>query len=108
MQPSLLQRLRLSYKPELPLLLQDLSCVSFETIAANKVRGIRAVLYHGNNRKLLITSKEHDDCNVLCLGARFVNKKEAKSDILLWLKTKFTYADRHRRRLNKIKRYESS
>lgn len=77
-----------------------------ECIAANKVKGIRAVLYYGKSRKILTTSKIHDNANVLCLGSRFLNERESKEAIKLWIKTKFTGEKRHKRRLGKITKYE--
>lgn len=77
-----------------------------ECIAANKVRGVRAVLYHGGSLGIIKTSRLHDDANVLCLGARFVGEGEARRAIKLWLKTKFSNAKRHKRRLSKIASYE--
>ena len=78
-----------------------------ETIAANKVNGIRAVLYHSHSPKLITTSKIHDNANILCLGSRFLNEKEIKSAIKLWLRTSFTGEKRHKRRLGKITKYEN-
>ncbi len=77
-----------------------------ETIATNKVKGIRAVLYHGKSPEIITTSKIHDNANILCLGSRFLNLKEMKSAIELWLKTDFTGEERHKRRLGKISKYE--
>ena len=78
-----------------------------EAIAANKVKGIRAVLYHGKSDFLIKTSRIHDDANVLCIGSRFLKEKDAKKAIKLWLNTNFPAEKRHKRRLAKIKKYES-
>jgi ribose 5-phosphate isomerase B len=77
-----------------------------ESIAANKVKGVRAVLYHGGTPGILRTSKVHDNANVLCLGSRFLKFDEMKKAIKLWLGTKFSGALRHKRRLGKIAKYE--
>ncbi len=77
-----------------------------ECIVANKVRGVRAVLYHGGSLAIVKTSRLHNDANVLCLGARFVGEREARRAIKLWLKTRFSNAKRHKRRLRKIGKYE--
>jgi ribose 5-phosphate isomerase B len=50
-------------------------------------------------------SREHNDANVLVLGAAFVNTGKAKRIISVWLATPFL-GGRHRRRLNQIKRIE--
>lgn len=69
-------------------------------VAANKLRGIRAALcgdtYSGRQ------SREHDDCNVLCLGARVVGVELALEIVRAFVAARFTGEDRHRRRLSKI------
>ena len=77
-----------------------------EAIAANKVKGVRAVVYYHPNLKMIKLSKEHNDANVLSLGAKFLKEKEAIQSINLWLKTKFSEEKRHLRRLKKIEEYE--
>jgi len=74
-------------------------------IVANKVKGIRAVsICNIKDAKL---SREHNDANVLCLSGRDLNSEMAKKIINIWLRTKFSKAKRHLRRLAIIKRYES-
>lgn len=74
-------------------------------IVANKVRGIRAVsICNIKDAKL---SREHNDANVLCLSGWDLKFEGAKKIINIWLKTKFSKAQRHLRRLKIIKRYES-
>ncbi|MBI5803989.1 RpiB/LacA/LacB family sugar-phosphate isomerase [Candidatus Pacearchaeota archaeon] len=75
-----------------------------EAIAANKIKGIRAAVYYGKNLKIVKLSKEHNDANVLSLGARFLSEKDALRAIDLWLKTKFSDEERHKKRLGKIER----
>ena len=77
-----------------------------EAIAINKLRGIRAVVYHGKNLKFVKTTREHNDSNVLCMGARFVPLDEMKKAINLFLKTKFA-GGRHLRRLKKFEKFGS-
>jgi len=79
-----------------------------EAIAANKVKGVRAVVYYHPNLKMIKLSKEHNDANVLSLGAKFLKEKEAIQSINLWLKTKFSEEKRHLRRLKKIEEYENA
>ena len=78
-----------------------------EAITANKVKGIRAIVYYGKEKKIIPLSREHNDANVLSLGAGFVKEKEAVKIIDLWLKTKFSREARHNRRIEKIKKYEN-
>ncbi|MEK6898401.1 MAG: RpiB/LacA/LacB family sugar-phosphate isomerase [Nanoarchaeota archaeon] len=73
-----------------------------EAIAVNKLKGIRASVYHGKNLEIVKTTREHNDANVLCMGARFVSENEMKKAIELFLKTKFQ-GGRHLRRINKYK-----
>lgn len=77
-----------------------------ECIASNKVKRVRAVLYHGKSEKLIRISKLHDNTNVLCLGSWFVTEREAKRIIKLWITTEFSGEERHKRRLAKISKYE--
>lgn len=83
-----------------------LVCGSAEgiSIAANKIKGIRAVpVWTLKNAKL---SREHNDANVLCLSGWELSNKKAEQITLTWLKTEFTNEPRHVRRINKIKKLE--
>lgn len=72
-------------------------------IVANKVKGIRAALcYNVICAKL---SRQHNDANVLVLGARFIKKNLAQKITLAWLRTEFE-GGRHLRRVNQIKKLE--
>jgi len=71
------------------------------SIAANKVRGVRAVL--ADSVRLARLSREHNDANVLCLGADFVSAAEARRIVSVWLKTEFA-GGRHARRVRKLGR----
>jgi len=73
-----------------------------EAIAANKIKGIRAVVYYGGNNKIIKLSKEHNNANILSLGVRFLRTPEALRAVDLWLKTPFSNEERHKRRLRKI------
>jgi len=71
-----------------------------EVIAANKVKGIRAaVAYDDYSAKM---SRDHNDTNILGVRSRGFSENKAKKIISLWLKTKFSGAERHKRRLKKI------
>ncbi len=73
-------------------------------ITANKSKGIRAIL--GFNEKIAKMSREHNDANVLCLPADFLNVDKVKKIVKVWLETKFSGAARHRRRIKKIEKIE--
>ena len=78
-----------------------------EAIAANKVKGIRAAVYYGGSLEIVKLSRTHNDSNILSLGARFLSEKEAKDAVEVWIKTQFSTEPRHKRRIEKIKKYES-
>lgn len=73
-----------------------------EAIAANRVKGVRAVVYYSGNEDIIKLSREHNDANILSIGARFVSEDEAKTAVELWLETKFSNDERHIRRIKKI------
>lgn len=76
-----------------------------DSIAANKVKGVRAALCY--NPKAARLSREHNDSNVLVLGSDFVKEKDARNIINIWLKTEFE-GGRHLRRVNQIKKFEGA
>lgn len=83
-----------------------LACGSAEgiCIAANKVKGVRAVpVWTLRNAKL---SREHNDANVLCLSGWELSPAKAKKIVKSWLETQFSAAERHMRRLKEIERIE--
>jgi len=73
-------------------------------VAANKLRGIRAALcgdtYSGRQ------SREHDDCNVLCVGARVTGVELALEIVRAFVNARFTGEERHKRRLAKVAELE--
>ncbi len=73
-----------------------------EAIAANRFSGVRAVVYYGGTQEIVKLSREHNDANVLSLGARFISKEEAEEAVSLWLNTEFSLEERHVRRIKKI------
>ena len=70
------------------------------SIAANKVPGIRAAVVH--DTYTAHQAVEHDDMNVLCLGARVIGPALAQELVAAFLAAKFSGEERHQRRLNKI------
>jgi RpiB/LacA/LacB family sugar-phosphate isomerase len=69
-------------------------------VAANKLHGIRAALC--GDTYSAHQSREHDDCNVLCLGARVVGVELALDIVRAFVGATFTGEARHRRRLAKV------
>lgn len=94
-----------------------------EVIVANKIKGIRAVLFYGPvlpKREVDVTgrtssdpyeivklTRSHNNANVLSLGARFLTEDEAIEAVKLWLETKFSQEERHVRRIQKISQLEA-
>lgn len=70
------------------------------SVAANKFPGIRSALCHDSFSAH--QGVEDDDMNVLCLGARVIGEELAKELVTLFLKSSFSRAERHARRLNKV------
>lgn len=75
-----------------------------EAIVANRVSGARAVVFYGGPLDIIELSREHNDANILSLGARFVSEGEAETAVQLWLETEFSNDERHVRRIRKIER----
>ncbi|HAQ02806.1 TPA: ribose-5-phosphate isomerase [Candidatus Nomurabacteria bacterium] len=77
-----------------------------EQISANKVDGIRAIEFYGGNLEIVKLGREHNNANILSLGARFITEDEAKNAIIIFINTPFTNDERHVRRLEEIKNEE--
>ena len=75
-------------------------------IAANKIKGIRAAIPFSLKEARL--AREHDDANILCLSGWYTPFHQAARMIEKFLTTSFSTAIRHRRRVAKIKKLESS
>jgi ribose 5-phosphate isomerase B len=73
-----------------------------EAIVANRFPNVRAVVFYGGNFEIIKLSREHNDANVLSLGARFLSEEEAKATVKMWLETPFSGDERHVRRIAKI------
>jgi ribose 5-phosphate isomerase B len=73
------------------------------SIAANKVPGVRAALCY--DRATARNSREHNDANVLTLGAKLIAPEAAREIVALWLSTPFA-GGRHQRRVDKIRSIE--
>jgi ribose 5-phosphate isomerase B len=73
------------------------------SIAANKVPGVRAALCY--DRATARNSREHNDANVLTLGAKLISPETAREILAVWLSTPFA-GGRHQRRVDKIRSIE--
>jgi ribose 5-phosphate isomerase B len=72
-----------------------------EAMAANRVKGIRAAVYYNGPDEIVKLSREHNNANVLSLGARFMDEDEILTVIKSWLAEPFA-GGRHQRRIDKL------
>lgn len=70
-----------------------------EAIVSNRFRHVRASIYAGGTLELVQLAREHNDANVLSIGARFVTFEEAQKAIEVFLATPFSHAERHSDRI---------
>lgn len=73
-----------------------------EAIEANRLFGVRAAVYYGGPEEIIKLAREHNDANILSLGARFISEDEAKHVVDLFFKTPFSGDERHKRRILKL------
>lgn len=78
-----------------------------EAMVANKFPNVRAAVYYGNLEQMPVLTRQHNDSNVLSLGARFLKEDEAIAAVKLFLQTPFSNEERHIRRIEKIKKIEN-
>ena len=71
------------------------------SVAANKIHGIRAGLCHDTFSAR--QGVEDDDMNVLCMGARVIGPELAREIVRVWQGASFSHAERHARRLAKLR-----
>jgi len=73
-----------------------------EAMVVNRFKGVRGAVYYGGKKEIITLSREHNNANVLSLGARFMSIEEAKEAVVLWLSTSFSNEEHHARRIKKI------
>jgi ribose 5-phosphate isomerase B len=69
-----------------------------EAMLANRFLGVRACVYYGGNLDIIRLSREHNESNILSLGARFMSLEEVKEAITLWLNTEVLKEEKRQRR----------
>lgn len=73
-----------------------------EAMVANRVKGARAIVFYGGDLEIIKTAREHNDANVLSLGARLIEPEEAWQAVNKFLSVPFPGETRHERRIKKI------
>ncbi len=74
------------------------------SMAANKVKGIRAAVCW--NQETAMLAREHNNANILCMGARFITIEDSVDIARKFLSTDFSGGERHKRRIDKIMNIE--
>ena len=72
-----------------------------EAMAANRIKGVRAAVYYNGPDEIVRLSRQHNNANILSLGARFMSVEEIYNVIDLWLNESFS-GGRHQRRIEKL------
>jgi len=79
-----------------------------EAMVANRYPHVRAIVFYGDagffKDDIIKLGRQHNDSNILSLGARFLNISEAKKAVKAWLSTHFSNEARHIRRIKKIEK----
>ena len=74
-----------------------------EAMAANRFKGVRAAVFYNGPVEIVKLSREHNNANILSLGARFMTEDEIYGVIEMWLDESFG-GGRHQRRIDKLDR----
>lgn len=72
-----------------------------EAMAANRVKGVRAAVFYNGPVEIVKLSREHNNANILSLGARFMTEDEIYDVIQMWLNEPFG-GGRHQQRIDKL------
>ncbi len=80
-----------------------------EAMCANRFKHVRATVFYGNAASVAGTDvsiiklgREHNNSNILSLGARFITEEQMKEGVREWLEAPFSEAERHVRRITKM------
>lgn len=72
-----------------------------EAMAANRIKGIRAAVFYNGPEEIIKLSRQHNNANILSLGARFMTEEEIYRIIKIWFGEDFE-GGRHQRRIEKL------
>ncbi len=73
-----------------------------EAMVANRYKNVRATVLYKFDKDILQLSREHNNANVLSLGARFIGERDAIRAVKFWLAAEFSGKERHVRRIAKF------
>ena len=73
-----------------------------EAMMANRFAGVRATVYYGGDEAIIALSREHNDANVLSIGARFVSIDATKKVVWDWLHAPTSTVEKYSRRNRRI------
>ena len=73
-----------------------------EAMCANRIRGVRAAVFYGGSSEIIQLAREHNNANILSLGAQFISFEEAKDAVKNFIQLPFSDSPRHSRRLAKF------
>ena len=73
-----------------------------EAMLANRFPAVRATVLYSDNTEIIQLSREHNDANVLSIGARFISVNDTKKHVWSWLHTDRSDVERHNRRIEKV------
>ena len=72
-----------------------------EAMAANRIKGVRAAVYYNGPSEIVKLSREHNNANILSLGARFMTEDEIYTILEMWFSEPFG-GGRHQKRIDKL------
>jgi len=75
-----------------------------EAMAANRYKGVRAVVFYDGPDEIIRLSRQHNNANILSFGSRFIESSRAIELIKMWLDTNFE-GGRHQQRIQKLESY---
>lgn len=73
-----------------------------EAMVANRYKNVRAAVWYGGSTDIVKLSREHNNANILSIGAGFISEEEAEKAIKIWLEKNFNGEERHVRRIAEI------
>ncbi|MDC1205219.1 RpiB/LacA/LacB family sugar-phosphate isomerase [Candidatus Pacebacteria bacterium] len=75
-----------------------------EAMLANRFRRVRAVVFYGGDQEIIKLSREHNDANVLSIGARFLSQERLEEVVHIWLNTSPLPDEKYARRIEAVKK----